>query len=483
MADTTFSPGTTIASAWLNDVNKNIYDTQTAPPGTLKASLFDGTNVLKGPALIPFSRSLFYATGSVGGKLREFKTFKDFGAVGDGVADDTAAVAAALASNATVMDDMNGSTFRITSQIAIPTSCFTKFVGVGNVPVPKSKFFVDFDGAAFKGAVGTTSFPCFENFYCYSLPAYLNAQFMDHDGDLVHAQLERLVFFNFRKIAVDLNSAFRCHFDFLGQYCWDYMLKIMSGSASQVKFTADHSYAGGIYLGVNTGGFVVEPYTEMICSDNDPLGANASWPEMYLSGSNHQVIGGVLSLHPANNKIPIELNVARAISFDCVSGFSLGAAAYWINLNATDSSVTLKNSPLLTVGGAGAARRVEIDPGYSATQADIRIAGTSLRSTTSRAWVVFDGAGGVGPASIRQANGITTVTKTATGAYTIAIPAGTFANASYSVNISLSCATAVAAARYIFGTKSATSIQITVNNTASTATVDADEVAIEFTGP
>lgn len=482
MSDTTFIGGTVIASTWLNDINDNIYDTSTAPVGTLKASLFDGTNILKGPALIPFNRNLAYAVSSVGGKLREFKTFKDFGAVGDGITDDTAAIALALASDATVFDDMNGSTYRITSQINIPNSCFTKFVGVGNVPIPKSKFFVDFDGVAFKGAFGTTSFPCFENFYCYGVAANLNTQFIDHDGDLVHSQIERMVFFNFRKIAIDLNSAFRCHFDFLGQYCWDYMLKIMSGSATQIKFTADHSYAGGIYLGVNTGGFVIEPYTEMICSDNDPAGANASWREMFVSGANHKIIGGVLSLHPQNNKFPIELDVARAIGFDCVSGFSLGAAPYWINVNATDSSLTILNSPLLTVSGVGALRRVEVDPGYTATQADIRIGGISLRSTTSRAWVVFDGTGGIGPASIRQAIGITTVSKTATGAYTISIPAGTFANASYSVNIGVACAAAVACSRYIFSTKTATSIEIRVNNTASTATIDADEISIEFTG-
>lgn len=68
MADTTFSSGTVIASAWLNDANAAVYRAQSGTPGTTNRTLLN--------------------------KLTEFISAKDFGAVGDGVTNDTAAIQA-----------------------------------------------------------------------------------------------------------------------------------------------------------------------------------------------------------------------------------------------------------------------------------------------------------------------------------------------------------------------------------------------------
>ncbi len=480
-----FTPTTDITAATVQTAIEETYTElkalDTTTDNTLRTDLLDYLTAGKGAGMVGFEANVLYAVRTVGHKLLEFKTLEDFGAKGDGTTDDGPAFQAAMNSNATVWARQTGATYRIATQVNIPTSCFTRFIGSGTYPNNSSRIFIDRDGPGFKGAVATTSFVSFENFYAYSLTGYNNAQFIDHDGDLVHSDLKRISLFNFRKIAIDLASAFRCDIDFLGQYCWDYMLKILAGSATRIRFTADHSYAGGIYLGVNTGGFDIEPYTEMICSDNNPAGANASWREMYVSGSNHNFHSGVLSVHTLNNKFPIELNVARAMKFDCVTGFSLGAAPHWINLNATDSGVTIENSPLLTVAGAGIERNIKINPGYAGDPADISIGNISVRNTTSRAWVVFDGLGGIGPATIRQAISITSVSKTATGAYTISIPVGLFGNPSYSVNISIACAT-VATARFVYATKTQTVLEIRVNDPISTSTVDAQEVCVELTG-
>lgn len=58
MADTTFSPGTTIASSWLNDVNSNIYDSDSsdAPIGTFRNSLANA-DTGKGDALVAVKKS------------------------------------------------------------------------------------------------------------------------------------------------------------------------------------------------------------------------------------------------------------------------------------------------------------------------------------------------------------------------------------------------------------------------------------------
>lgn len=83
MADTNFVPGTVVTSEWLNDTNAITYGLGSTASG-------------KGAEMVAFKQS---GTGAVdrtvSDKLREFVSVKDFGAVGDGVTDDTAAVTAA----------------------------------------------------------------------------------------------------------------------------------------------------------------------------------------------------------------------------------------------------------------------------------------------------------------------------------------------------------------------------------------------------
>lgn len=90
MADTTYTDfvAPAVNAAWLNDVNDNIYDSATAPAGTFKNSLGLGT----GAGLVG------YTLPETGGVLQtqlvknqEHPSVKDFGAVGDGVTDDTVA--------------------------------------------------------------------------------------------------------------------------------------------------------------------------------------------------------------------------------------------------------------------------------------------------------------------------------------------------------------------------------------------------------
>lgn len=110
MADTTFVDGdiaqsNRIVAAWLNDVNNLRYGS---------------SNVARGAALLQFMAGTGLTVRTAQAKMQEIKSPEDYGAVGDGVTDDTTAMNAALAASKMVRGTP-GATYLLSS-FMIPQS-------------------------------------------------------------------------------------------------------------------------------------------------------------------------------------------------------------------------------------------------------------------------------------------------------------------------------------------------------------------------
>ena len=100
MTSTVFSSGTVITAPWLNDVNNITYNKKFAD-GSVALSAQPGTSLdSSAVSYVPAGTNAVATT--VQAKLRQTVSVKDFGAVGDGTTNDTAAIVAALAASNTV---------------------------------------------------------------------------------------------------------------------------------------------------------------------------------------------------------------------------------------------------------------------------------------------------------------------------------------------------------------------------------------------
>lgn len=100
MTSTVFQSGTVITSPWLNDVNTTTY---TGLPNEIAARTAADSAITGTLASSSGSSTVGYTQGGAGAvtstvqnKLRESVSVKDFGAVGNGTTDDTAAIQAAI---------------------------------------------------------------------------------------------------------------------------------------------------------------------------------------------------------------------------------------------------------------------------------------------------------------------------------------------------------------------------------------------------
>lgn len=135
VVDTQFTTGTVITADWLNGVNDfvntdgatKVYadNAATVAATAVRTDLANTADASKGDALIGVKQPFTGATARTAhSKFTESVSVKDFGAVGDGVADDTAAIQAALtaAAAAGITLYIPAGTYVVTSAISVNTT-------------------------------------------------------------------------------------------------------------------------------------------------------------------------------------------------------------------------------------------------------------------------------------------------------------------------------------------------------------------------
>jgi hypothetical protein len=300
------------------------------------------------------------------------------------------------------------------------------------------------------------------------------------DGDAVHCNFKGLVLKYFKQPGILLNAGFVCCFDHvLIQNCYNYGIKVNGGSDNRfVRVLADFTDGGGI--DAFGGGFVIDNfYSENSCQRNDPATFNESWRDINLGGTNHTIIGGIIASYPQNNKAPIRLSNSFNTCIIGLRGFSLGAGApSYVEIIGTDGGTVIQQSEGLTVSGYKRNLITLQADGGVGSHPDILLGQdqTSIWAGASRAWACFDGVTGI----LKQSSGVQSLTRNATGDYTLTFYADTFANANYVVNANafgsgVSLTTTVSA-------KFAGSVRFFLFNSVTGANVDSVDVMVAVNG-
>jgi hypothetical protein len=412
-------------------------------------------------------------------KMSDFVSILDFGAKGDGVADDTAAFSYAILTNKNIF--IPSGTYRITSSINIPSSCSTIFIGEGNIPVPTSILLVDFNGSAFVSSAGNTAFYCFKNLFCKLNNPSTNTSgaFLTDSGASIHCEFTSLSLYGFKNPAISLASAFVCKFDHvLVQYCYNYGIVVSAGSDCRFESVAfDHTYGGGMNL-LGSGFVIANCYWEYCSIYNDPATFNQNWSDLKLYGGEHTVIGGLFNCYPQNNKAPIALVDDYDVTMISVRGYALGTGApSYILRTGTNGGLSLIQCPSLTYSGVTTNVIEILSNNGLTTHPDIKFTPTtSVWGSIARSWACFNGT----TATLKQSANVDSVTRNGTGDYTVTLTTGTFSNSNFVALVSAETPGVITTASIY--SKTTNSVRVIVNNSASTAAVDSTDVMVAVIG-
>jgi hypothetical protein len=218
MSSTNFSSGTVIASSWLNDVNTAVYTTVPTLVSEVTTLNSEVTTQSNATGVTYSEGGTGAITQTVAAKLQQIISVKDFGAKGDGVTDDTAAIQAAI--NAAMTGTganvyfPNG-TYQVSSTLNIPNLVNGKSVFYGSGAVINSTF----NGVLFNNESLWVSF----RDLTLSGPGKANANSIGVQGTMYDWYFENVSVFNFA-IGIRANGGshlyLKCFFGSNGKCIW-----------------------------------------------------------------------------------------------------------------------------------------------------------------------------------------------------------------------------------------------------------------------
>lgn len=351
-----------------------------------------------------------------------------FGAKGDGMTDDIAAIQVAVSFATSTAYDRDVffpfGKYRITSSLSIPSSRNIHLRGEAG-PFTGTQIYVDFNGAGIYSTVAqtwsatnlqfssnATTYP--QSYGVRCIGTGLVAQ--------VYMQFNNCTFNNIAN-GISLSNPFVCRFDACEFASIDGIgLQITGGSGCILNSPIfEQSKGYGLQLG-GTGHTINGPYFE----NNAQSGGGIV--EAIISGDHITVNGGVIA--PATGLLlPPILVTGNMVTFVGTKGYGLPAGSgYWINVSGAYANVLLVGSELTYMGSI--ANVIQILPGVPGSNIpDIKIGKVSAIAGISKAWVNFDGTPtGTYPlditANIRSSSNVARIIKNAIADYTI-----TFTNA------------------------------------------------------
>lgn len=407
----------------------------------------------------------------------------DFGATGNGLTDDTAAIQSAINLAQSQTQDASvyfpAGKYRTTSSLSIGEAKNIQLVGEGGV-FTGSTIFGDFNGAIFYSNVAQTWSA--SDLVFQSNPINNGAYGVKIDSTAGSAQVY-MTFTNctFNNLAygVQLSNAFVCRF---------YNCEFASISARAVNITGGSgcSFVSTIVEMCNGYGMVLDGIGHTLTGcyfENNAINQGGE-RDLVISGDSHVINGGVIAPNPNYTIAPI-LVYGNLVTFNGVKGYALPIGApSWIEINGIYANVLLNGTGLSASGNLS--NVIQIIPGVPGSfDSQIKVGNRSLVSGACNAWAQFDGTPtGSYPLTLTPRGSFNgTIVKNGVGDYTITFITA-FPDTNFTIGGTAASATGVVSSTSVIVTPydvTAASVKFRTQNSAGTPT-DVNFVSIQFFG-
>lgn len=407
----------------------------------------------------------------------------DFGAAGDGVQDDTAAVQSAINHAQSQTQDgvvyFPAGKYRLTSSLAVGEAKNLQLVGEGGL-FTGSTLFADFNGAIFYSDVAQTWSA--RNLVFTGDPVDNGTYGVKIDTTAGSAQVYMTFTnctFNDLAYGVYLSNAFTCRFE-------NCEFATISARGVEIAGGSGCSFVSTVVEMCNGYGMLLDGIGHTLTGcyfENNAINQGGT-RDLVISGDSHVINGGVIAPNPAYTIAPI-LVYGNTVTFNGMKGYDLSVGApSWIEVNGTFANVLLNGTGLTASGNLS--NVIQILPGVPASfDSEIKVSNRSLVKGACNAWAQFDGTPtGSYPLNLTTRGDFNcSVVKNGTGDYTVTFDTA-FPNTNFSIGGTAASATGVVSTTSVIIAPydvAAGAVKFRTQNGAGSP-IDVNFVSIQFFG-